>query len=224
MSTSPRTSLSKLRKAHLFTQIPESFYRYTIESILMNCISVWNGSCSGSDWKAHQCVLNTTQHITGAQQPSIADIYHGCCRWRVKAIIKDNSQPSQWPLRVLPSGKHYRSLCCCTSKLRNSFFPSAINILNYAANLIFFILLIAGRSTYTTAQFAHAHPYSCTWTSLEQFAQYYLHSAFILLDCIHYCNPCVQTHSHTHTSHHLHITYTLLLPYLIAVYTWCDVT
>lgn len=87
-------------------------------------------------------------------------------------IIQDISYPNHRMLNLLPSGKCYRNLHCFNSGLRNSFFPSAINILNILTTLLIPhpptpTLRFARRSTYPSAQFAHAHPYFCTWTNLK---------------------------------------------------------
>ncbi len=46
------------------------------------------------------------------------------------SIIKESSHPNHRLFTPLPLGRRYRSLRCCTSRLRNSFFPSAISLLN----------------------------------------------------------------------------------------------
>lgn len=46
--------LRTLRKVHLSIQILMNFYCGAIKIILTNCISVWYGSCSVSNWKVLQ--------------------------------------------------------------------------------------------------------------------------------------------------------------------------
>ena len=105
-----------------FTRILVNFYRCTIESILTSCISVWYGNCSAADRKALQRLVKTTQHITGAQLPTIQDIYHKRCLGRVRNIIKDVSHRSHGLFTLLPSGRRYRSLCTRTSSTHQIFF------------------------------------------------------------------------------------------------------
>ncbi len=45
-------------------------------------------------------------------------------------IIKDSSHPSHWLLSLLPSGRRLRSIRSRTSRLRDSFFPQAIRLMN----------------------------------------------------------------------------------------------
>ena len=63
--------LRRLKKIHLSPQFLVNLYRCTIESILTNCVTVWYGSCSVSDWKALQRVVKTAQCITGSSLPPI---------------------------------------------------------------------------------------------------------------------------------------------------------
>ncbi|XP_051564677.1 pleckstrin homology domain-containing family M member 3 isoform X2 [Myxocyprinus asiaticus] len=96
--------LRKLRKAHLSPHILLNFYHCTIESILTNSITVWNGNCTISDQKALQRVVKTAQYITGVQLPSIKDIHHKRCLRRVRSIIKDTSHPNHGLFTPLPPG------------------------------------------------------------------------------------------------------------------------
>ncbi len=49
---------------------------------------------------------------------------------RVAKIIKDSNHPSNHLFILLPSGKHFRSMMTKTERLRRSFFPQAIRLLN----------------------------------------------------------------------------------------------
>ena len=124
--------LRTLRKAHLSPRILVNFYRCTIESILTNCISVWYNSCTVSDRKALQRVVKTAQYIIGTQLPPIVDLQRQRCLSRARGILKDPSHPNHRLFSLLPSGRRYRSIGCRTSRLKNSFFPVAVSLLNSA--------------------------------------------------------------------------------------------
>uniref|UniRef100_A0AAX7TJ37 Reverse transcriptase domain-containing protein n=1 Tax=Astatotilapia calliptera TaxID=8154 RepID=A0AAX7TJ37_ASTCA len=125
--------LRTLRKNQLSSDILVNFYRCTIESILTNCITVWYGNCSASDRKALQRVVKTAQRIAGAPLPAIKDICRKRCLKRAGKIIKDPSHPSHGLFTLLPSGRRYRSLRTKTTRYRNSFFPTAVRLLNSAS-------------------------------------------------------------------------------------------
>lgn len=57
--------LRVLRKNNLESKLLMSFYRSTIESVLMYCISTWYASCTASDKRNLQRIINTAQKITG---------------------------------------------------------------------------------------------------------------------------------------------------------------
>uniref|UniRef100_A0A9J7Y2A6 Uncharacterized protein n=1 Tax=Cyprinus carpio carpio TaxID=630221 RepID=A0A9J7Y2A6_CYPCA len=109
-----------------------NFYRCAIESILTSCITVWYGNCSVADRKALHKVVKTTQRITGTPLPAIEDIQRKCCLRRACSILKDSSHPDHRLFNLLPSGRRFRSLWTRTSRLRNSFFPTAVSLLNSA--------------------------------------------------------------------------------------------
>ncbi|KAI3371809.1 hypothetical protein L3Q82_024355 [Scortum barcoo] len=102
--------LRTLRKNHLSSDILVNFYRCTIESILTSCITVWSTTSS-----------------------SIEDIYRKRCLKRAGKIIKDSSHPAHRLFTLLPSGKRYRSARTKTTRFLNSFFPTAVRLLNSEA-------------------------------------------------------------------------------------------
>ncbi len=110
--------------------ILKTFYSGTIESVLTQCISVWYGNSSSQDCKALQRVVRLAERISGSALPSLQDIYLKRCRSRAVKIIKDSNHPGNCLLTLLPSGKRFRSLMAKTERLRRSFFPQAIRLLN----------------------------------------------------------------------------------------------
>ncbi len=124
--------LRTLKKNHLSPAILVNFHRCAIESILTNCITVWYGNCSVADRKALQRVVKTTQRITGTPLPAIENVQRKRCLHRARCILKDSSHPDHRLFNLLPSGRRFRSLRTKTSRLRNSFFPTAVSLLNSA--------------------------------------------------------------------------------------------
>ncbi|TWW56974.1 RNA-directed DNA polymerase from mobile element jockey [Takifugu flavidus] len=122
--------LRTLKKHHLSSGVLVNFYRCTIESILTSCVMVWYGNCSASDRKALQKVVKTAQRIAGASLPSVEDIYRRRCHRRAKKVSKDSCHPAHGLFTLMPSGKRYRSLRTKTTRFRNSFFPTAVSLLN----------------------------------------------------------------------------------------------
>ncbi|KAI3353913.1 hypothetical protein L3Q82_005118 [Scortum barcoo] len=107
-----------------------SFYRCTIERILTGCITAWYSSCTALNRKALQRVVKAAQHITRTELPSMEDLYTQRCRKKATKIIKDPSHPSYKLFCLLPSGRQFRSIRARTTRLRDSFIPQAIRLLN----------------------------------------------------------------------------------------------
>ncbi len=80
--------------------------------------------------KALQRVVRTARHIVGGELPSLQDIYTRQCTRKARRIIKDSSHPSHRLLSLLLSGRRLRSIRSRTSRLRDSFFPQAIRLMN----------------------------------------------------------------------------------------------
>ncbi|KAK2899391.1 hypothetical protein Q8A73_012520 [Channa argus] len=122
--------LRRLRKFGMSPKILSNFYSCVIESVLTNCITVWYSSTTVMDRKRLQRVVKTEQKITRTPLPSLQSIYHHRVHRRAASILKDPSHPQHGLFTLLPSGWRYRSVKCRTSRLKNSFFPSAIRLLN----------------------------------------------------------------------------------------------
>ncbi len=122
--------LRQLRKFRVSPTILKTFYSGTIESVLTQCISGWYGNSSSQDCKSLQRVVRLAERISGSALPSLQDIYLKRCRSRAVKIIKDSNHPGNCLFTLLPSGKRFRSLMAKTERLRRSFFPQAIRLLN----------------------------------------------------------------------------------------------
>ncbi len=122
--------LRRLRKFGTSPRILRSFYTCTVESILTGCITAWFGNSTAGNRRALQRVVRTARHIVGGELPSLQDIYTRRCTRKARRIIKDSRHPSHRLLSLLPSGRRFRSIRSRTSRLRDSFFPQAIRLMN----------------------------------------------------------------------------------------------
>ncbi len=122
--------LKWLRKFGMSPSILRSFYYCTVESILTGCITAWFGNSTAGNRKSLQRVIRTAHHIVGGELPSLQDIYTRRSTSKARRIIMDSSLPSHRLLSLLPSGRRLRSIRSHTSRLRDSFFPHAIRLMN----------------------------------------------------------------------------------------------
>ncbi len=105
--------LRQLRKFRVSPAILKTFYSGAIESVL-----------------TLQRVVRLAERISGSARPSLQDIYFKCCKSRAAKILKDSTHPGNHLFCLLPSGKRFRSMMAKTERLRRSFFPQAIRLLN----------------------------------------------------------------------------------------------
>ncbi|KAI3365764.1 hypothetical protein L3Q82_000708 [Scortum barcoo] len=119
--------LRRLRRAGMGSSVLTSFYRCVVESVLSSCIIVWHGSCSAAEKKALQRVVKAAQRTVGCSLPTTTDIYTSRCRKRASCIMKDPTHTAHALFVPLPSGRRLRSIKSRTTRLRNSFFPEALD-------------------------------------------------------------------------------------------------
>ncbi|KAK0136975.1 hypothetical protein N1851_026841 [Merluccius polli] len=122
--------LRKLKGAGMSTAILKAFYRCVVESILTSCITVWYCSCTVAEKQALQRVVNSAQRIISCSLPSLSSIYITRCKDRAASIMKDSTHPAHGLFTLLPSGRRLRCIWANTNRLRNTFYPDAIRLLN----------------------------------------------------------------------------------------------
>ncbi len=99
--------------AHCFPALPASAYEELYFSF-SHCITSCNKLSLFRNW-----IL-----------PSSLWHYLKRCKSRAAKIIKDSNHPGNHHFCLLPSGRRYRSMLAKTERLRRSFFPQAIRLLN----------------------------------------------------------------------------------------------
>ncbi len=130
IQTQVKKARQRLYHFRVSPTILKTFYSGAIESVLTQCISVWYSNATNQDCKALQRVVRLAERISGSALPSLQDIYFKRCKSRAAKIIKDSNHPSNRLFITLPSGKRFRSMMAKTERLRRSFFPQAIRLLN----------------------------------------------------------------------------------------------
>ncbi len=122
--------LRRLRKFGISISILRTFYTCTVESILTGCITAWFGNSTAGNSKALKRVVRTARHIIEGELPSLQDIYTRWCTRKAQRIISDSSHLCHRLLSLLPLGRCLRRIRSRTSRLRDSFFPQAIRLMN----------------------------------------------------------------------------------------------
>ncbi len=128
--------LRKLRRARVPAPIMCTFYRGTIESILISCITVWYGTCNASCRKSLKRIVRAAEKIVGVSLPSLQDIYNTRLTCKALCIAGDPTHPTHSFFSPQPSGRRLRSLQARTSRLKDSFIHQAVRKLNSLPNLL----------------------------------------------------------------------------------------
>ncbi len=122
---------TEMRHQNLRSDSVHTSYIGTGAILVPGCYnSVWYGNSSNQDCKALQKVMRLAECISGSTLPSLQDIYFKRCKSRAAKIIKNLNHPGNHLFRLLPSGNRFRSMMAKTERLRRSFFPQAIRLLN----------------------------------------------------------------------------------------------
>ncbi len=112
------------------TSNPEHFLLRGHRKCIDYWISVWYGNTTYQDCKALQRGVRLAERISGSALPSLQDIYLKHCKSSAAKIIKDSNHPGNHLFILLPSGKRFKSMMAKTERLRKSFFPQVIRLLN----------------------------------------------------------------------------------------------
>ena len=118
--------LRKLERAGLSSQLLVNFYRAMIECILCLSMTVWYSSCTVQDQKDLARVVKTAQRIVVSPLLDLDSIYTGRLQRKASRIAADPTHPGYKLFVPLPSRKRYRFINSRTTRLRDSFFPSAV--------------------------------------------------------------------------------------------------
>uniref|UniRef100_A0A669C6E4 Reverse transcriptase domain-containing protein n=1 Tax=Oreochromis niloticus TaxID=8128 RepID=A0A669C6E4_ORENI len=120
----------QLKKFNLPTWTMMQFYTAIIESILTSSITVWYAGATIRDKQRLQRVVRSAEKVIGCRLPSLQDLYTSRTLGRAARITADPSHPGHSLFDLLPSGRRLRSIRTRTSRHKNSFFPSAVGLMN----------------------------------------------------------------------------------------------
>uniref|UniRef100_A0AAQ4RWC6 Alkylated DNA repair protein AlkB homologue 8 N-terminal domain-containing protein n=1 Tax=Gasterosteus aculeatus aculeatus TaxID=481459 RepID=A0AAQ4RWC6_GASAC len=122
----------QLKKFNLPKTMMIHFYTAVMESILCSSITVWYAAATAKDKGRLQRVIRSAERVIGCNLPSLQDLFTSRSLKRAKKIAADPSHPGQKLFVPLPSGRRLRSIRTKTSRHTNSFFPSAVGLMNRA--------------------------------------------------------------------------------------------
>ena len=122
--------LRRLRSFRVSQELLVKFYRAVIESVLTFSFTVWYASATAEDRNRLNRIVCTASKIVGCELPSLISLYETRAVKKAKSILNDSGHPASELFRLLPSGKRLRSLKVDSQRSLDSFYPTAIRLLN----------------------------------------------------------------------------------------------
>ena len=122
--------LRRLKTFHVSQRLLLKFYKAVIESVLTQSIIVWWGNATVDDRKRLSRIVCTASKIIGCQLSSLNDLYRSRAQKRAQSIINDTFHPAHDLFQPMRSGNRYRSIKSGSNRTLQSFYPTAIRILN----------------------------------------------------------------------------------------------
>ncbi len=128
-----------LRRLRLFgarTEVMLIFYNAVLASIIRYGMAVWSGSLTVQCRARLQRMISTAMKIIGKHdnfQPLQA-IYERAVVKGANKILSDPSHALFQEYVLLPSGRRYRASKCRSNRVKMSFIPTSILLLNKQTN------------------------------------------------------------------------------------------
>lgn len=116
--------------ARALASIMSCFHWATFESILTSYITVWYGSCTASNHKTLQHMVNKAGKIFSVGLSSLLGIYYTHLTCKTISTVSDSTNPSYNLPGLLPPGRRYQSLCASSTSKSKSFIHQAVEMVN----------------------------------------------------------------------------------------------
>ena len=121
--------LRLLNNMNVDKQIMSLFYRSIVESVMSYCIISWFGSSHKKDQHKLAKIGKIAKRM-GVNSKNLNELYQNDCINMVDKILKDAHHPLYNCYVLLRSGRRLNVHMQRTSRLRNTFVPSSINLCN----------------------------------------------------------------------------------------------
>ena len=123
--------LRRLKAFGVNQRIMYLFYQSIFESLIRYGITAWYGNLSVQlKSRLGRLVHTAFKIIGGEERRSPQELFDASILNHAKKIVGDDTHILNANFKLLPSGRRYRVLMCRSNRLKNSFVPTAIKVLN----------------------------------------------------------------------------------------------
>ena len=122
--------LQKLRSLSVNKSVLNAFYRCFIESVLTFGLMCWYGGLCVKNRNVLERVVRVCGKVVGEAQKSLTVVYECRVLRKAKLISRDTTHILAKHYQLLPSGKRFRMPKSSTVRIRSSFVPKSIQLLN----------------------------------------------------------------------------------------------
>jgi hypothetical protein len=119
-----------LKKFNLSTNLLELFYNSIIASTLTFGITIWGAGISKESERKLDKIRKTATKVIGSNLKTLCGIHTSRTLRLANKILKDDTHPLSSHFELLPSRRRYRTPRTRTNRLKQSFIPCAIKLLN----------------------------------------------------------------------------------------------
>jgi hypothetical protein len=122
--------LRLLKKFGVSPRILKSFYEAVVASTITFGIPVWGSSLTAASKSSIRTIIRVSERIIGQNVQSFEDIHENRCVKLATKIANDMDHPLSQYFKLLPSRRRLQSCSSRTNRLKNSFIPNSIRLLN----------------------------------------------------------------------------------------------
>ena len=124
--------LRLLKKFGVSPNIRRLFYEAVIGSTISYGVSVWGSALTAASRASLQRLIRANQRIVGQTIPTFDEIHEKRSVKLAMKIINDSNHPLYQYFKLLPSRRRLQSCPSRTNRLKYSFVPKSIRLLNAA--------------------------------------------------------------------------------------------
>jgi hypothetical protein len=128
--------LYQLRSLMVSSKIIQQCYHAFVESVLTFSFICWFRTLNVKSKNSLAGVVNVCGKVVGRQQVPLEQLFNKRALSKAVSIQTDPTHPLSSFFELLPSQKRFRAVRCRTQRFQSTFIPTAVTLLNQAAQSV----------------------------------------------------------------------------------------